>query len=195
MSHSRVVELCQRSYQEKTGSVGELEYLLVEDEGMNYLVFRGTEAWPPFPNAWDLIRDLRIWPWPIRVGDQNLRGHAGFIRGAERAASAVLPDLPAGPLTVAGHSLGGAVALVAGMLLAHKREVTEIVTLGAPHVFWHKPSIPEQTRLTMYRKGRDLVTYVPLGRHPVKLTKIGKPERFWPNLGDHGVDQYAQEIN
>lgn len=202
VNHARVADLCKLAYTHRTGSLGELEYLLLHEADADYLIFRGTESWPDDTgflaatrNVWDMVRNLRIWPWPVKIEGIEYRGHAGFIRGARRVAREIRPSLRREmPLVVAGHSLGGAVALVAGLLLGRDQKMVEIVTLGCPRVFWSLVQLPLDTTLTMYRHGRDLVTYVPVGRHPVPQVKLGKAARFWPNISDHRVDHYIAEI-
>lgn len=195
--HLRVVRLCKRAYRQCTGSVGELEYLLRRRHDADYLAFRGTETIPEDESLlgfagsiWDIVRDLRIWPWPVQIHGHEYRGHAGFIRGSLKVVEEVTPLLRNKPLVIAGHSLGGAVALVAGLLLSREGKDVEIVTFGCPHVFWGDVYVPEETRITMYRFGRDIVTYVPLGKHPAPQTVIGTASRFWPNIRDHRMDNY-----
>lgn len=193
--HVRVIEMIECSYQIHTHSVNEIELLLVPDGDADYVMFRGTETsgeasttfLERIQDVWDIVRDLRILPWPVKVDGIEYRGHAGFIRGAIRVAKALEHQLRNKKLVVAGHSMGGAIALVVGLLLAKGGKPVEIVTVGAPHVFCDKVNIPDNCEITMYKKGKDIVTYVPLGRHPVKQTVVGKPSRWYPNAEDHSL--------
>lgn len=172
--------------------------MLCGAEDHRTLVFRGTslngEELPPFNLFCDALRDLRCWPWPVKILGQTHHGHAGFIRGACRVVKHLRPELGKGPVTCTGHSLGGAIALVAGLKLAKEGRSVMIVTFGAPKVFLRGVKLPENVEISMYRAGKDLVTYLPIGKHPVKPCKIGSPARFWPNLSDHSMDRYVEAL-
>lgn len=176
--------------------------MLIPDDEADYLIFRGTQVVSEpagsiiklIRNSWDIIRNLRIWPWPVKIKGSTYKGHAGFIRGAVRVARFIRPQLRKNkPLVVAGHSLGGAIALVVGLLVGRGKPVN-IITLGCPRVFWSPVKIPENAKITMYRCGRDIVSYIPLGRHPVPLTVVGKPKKLWPSTADHRIREYIRAI-
>ena len=67
----------------------------------------------------------------------DIRMHAGFFNSSEALYSKILPvlDIDYYAIEVTGHSLGGAQALVLGMMLSKDgRHVTKIVTFGQPKV-------------------------------------------------------------
>lgn len=175
---------------------------MVSDDHEDFLAIRGTEScrypttfWGRVKNAWDVVRDLRIFPWPVRIQDTEYHGHSGFVRGATRIFKKVRHSYqPNRPINVVGHSLGGALALVVGLLLASNGFVVNIITFGAPRVFFSKITIPENCSITMYRNGRDIVTHVPLGRHPVKPVCIGKALCWHWNWHDHSIMRYVSAI-
>jgi hypothetical protein len=96
------------------------------------LVFRGTTG------GWNALRQ-----WPLT----NLRAfplrrplrHLGFQLAWKRLRPQVLEwierAMPAGGrLMLAGHSLGGAIAIIAAYELAERDHVRAVVTIGAPRV-------------------------------------------------------------
>jgi hypothetical protein len=101
------------------------------------------------------------------------------------------PPLISTPLLLlSSHS---PLSLFSFLLLAKHGQPVKIVTFGAPRVFCSEVNIPENTEITMYRNGRDVVTTVPLGKHPVKLTNIGKKGLFW-SWEDHGMKEYIKSL-
>ncbi len=78
------------------------------------------------------------WRWPLR--------HLGFVRAWERIREQVIEWLKSGSqespqLVLTGHSLGGALALLAAFDLAKERfPIRAVITFGAPRVglFWFR---------------------------------------------------------
>lgn len=196
--HSELLDLLQYGALHSTHSVNELEFMLVPTPSCTILAFRGTEAGErpgdssleKIQNKWDCIRDARILPWKKKGIPA---GQAGFIRGASAVFDALRGTPIQGPYVLCGHSLGGAIALALWAILeAEGKEVHEVVTYGCPKVFYSpkKAVLASPTRITMYKYGKDAVTYVFAGKHPVELTKIGKASSWFPNLKDHGMSSY-----
>jgi hypothetical protein len=98
-----------------------------------------------------------------------------------------------GPVTLTGHSAGGAIALLVGANLAsHRMPVKEIVTYGAPRV--GRLKILDDVNHCHYRYGRDLVTYLGIRGSKGRLVKVGKPSKWWPNLKDHSMLKYREAV-
>ena len=202
-SHIALAEMVERAYHSHTFSYNDVEFLVVYEDDNAYVVFRGTEItgyeshtfWEKFSDLRDVVRDLRIAPWPVKIDGTEYFGHAGFIKGALGAYEILKDHLKDvnGDVFVLGHSLGGAIALVVGLELAKTYNV-QIITFGSPKVFCKKIKIPDNAKLTMYKNGKDLITMVPIGRHPVKLKKIGKPSHWFPNIDDHGISKYIKSL-
>ena len=141
----------------------------------------------------DWLRDLDAVPvWRDGVG----YCHRGFLDGA----LLVLPwlrGLPA-PLTLAGHSMGGAIAILAAALLrAADVPVAGVVTFGAPRaggaVVKHLlADIP----VRQFRHAGDPVPEVPclpgVLEHVVALTEIGVASL--DPLADHAVGGYVAAL-
>jgi predicted lipase len=203
--HKVLARLADLAYITNTHRVNELEFLLIREECTDYIVISGTEVKSKrkesfvrkLRNISDVVRDMRIMPLLTEINTGKVHAHEGFLTGGRGIIEELKGSLsPERDIICAGHSLGGAVALVVGLLLQETQPVNvkQIVTFGSPKVFLSKIQVPRNTKITMYKNGRDIVTYMPLGRHPVKQTKIGKPSRFWPNITDHRLDTYIKNI-
>jgi uncharacterized protein YjbI with pentapeptide repeats/pimeloyl-ACP methyl ester carboxylesterase len=98
--------------------------------GYAFLVFRGTE--PGSLEDWGT--DLRLWPRGGRP-----RRHIGFFTAWERVRPQVESwltalDLEPKRLVLSGHSLGGALAILAAFDLADSAPIQAVLTFGAPRV-------------------------------------------------------------
>lgn len=169
------------------------------------IVIRGTEIsgtpsdgfWGKVKNLWDVVRDLRILPWPVKIDHMEVFGHAGFVKGASKIFDVVGPlamrHKPA-KVYVTGHSLGAAEAQVVGLMLASDGHDVEVVGFGSPRIFFTDIEIPENCSIKLYRYGKDLVTHVPYGRHLVEPINIGKPYSWFWNIHDHDIEKYCDFI-
>ncbi len=153
----RLALLSRLSYSDPEEITGELEdlkkeagvvdYKFINEKGTQvYLfdfgssltfVFRGTEE-----NWQDYSTDMNFWHRSIN----GLRGHAGFFNAYKWVAEHIdnyLATLPVSSrrnhqtksITLAGHSLGGALAQIAAHELSDKINLKHVVTFGAPRVF------------------------------------------------------------
>lgn len=118
--------------------------------------------------------------------------HRGIWRAWEAISRPVLAAIDGKPVTLVGHSLGGALALMCAI------EMT--VSGNAPAAVWgfEPPRIspgPEfgamlaHVQITLYRNGNDIVPMVPPDWfHPVALTPIGTPTMPFDNAFDHKME-------
>jgi hypothetical protein len=133
-SLEQITNLIKQGYEKHTIRVSEVECLVVEVDGVQCVIPRGTEASKFFSGGgWrDVLRDMRFYVWKDhRVG----WSHAGFVKGARGIVDRGLFGLldRSKPIALYGHSLGGAVAInAAKMLHWHGFDVIEVVTVGAP---------------------------------------------------------------
>lgn len=198
-----LAQYAQQAYKCKTFRVNELETLVIEHNDSIVVSVRGTEISRDLSLV-DIIRDLRFLPFPER---NTGIAHAGIVRGAERVTRALHRHLDHNrhgrSVYLTGHSLGAGVSLLmVPQLVARGYNVVKWVGLGTPLVLWNplRSWRTENTLMHAYRYGRDIITYLPpkwLGYElppGVRLIKIGKPARRWPNISDHWVEQYVREI-
>ncbi len=99
------------------------------------------------------------------------------------------------PVFVTGHSLGGAMATIAGM----RRKSTQVVTFGEPRVGSNVGAEFRAESHTRYVNGNDPVTMVPPKWWPFCYEHHGDEipiqDREGPNVVyDHSIVYYAQNL-
>jgi hypothetical protein len=156
------------------------------------VAFRGT-----VPTSWeDWFRDFAA--WPERVVNHPTLGacHDGFLTGAE----AILPQLrailpTARPFALTGHSLGGALAIMAGALLADRGLLpVRLTTFGAPRVGMVLDKVLRDVDGRRFRHGDDPVPEVPCWpyRNDRGWTRVGEPAI--DPIDDHMIAGYATAL-
>lgn len=96
--------------------------------GEAYLIFRGT-----------LVRSLRNWRLNFRSGEVEPGVHRGFLIAWHQLEGQVRPWLarlsPKPPqITLSGHSLGGAMAVLAAYELSADYKIRNVITFGSPRL-------------------------------------------------------------
>lgn len=149
------------------------------------LAFRGTEK-----DGRDILTDLDI---------RYKRGrHRGFVKAwlegpSSEIALEVLRQLKARRcrLITTGHSLGGALAIVAGEAL----QAHQVVTFGSPRV--HTSEVTCSVPVTRYIHGWDIVPLVPflfMGySHVGDKVKVGRRSLIPRPFTDHRVKKYVDK--
>ena len=103
-----------------------------KDKIIAFLVFRGTEP----TDFRDIKTDVKAKLIDVKVGDMSIQMHSGYVEAFDLVRhdiETVLSNLQHDQLFITGHSLGGALAIVATRLLAS--DVTgACYTFGAPPV-------------------------------------------------------------
>lgn len=114
--------LCTRTVKTRSGG----------DKRIAYLAFRGTE-----PSAFEDIKtDVNARLKPVNVGGETIEFHSGFHNAFELVEAdidSVLNELDYDQLFITGHSLGGALAMVATRLLPYEIRGA-CYTFGAPPI-------------------------------------------------------------
>lgn len=148
-----------------------------------------------FLDIWTNIQTWRSETWEGSKG----RAHSGFLRAARDVHEAVkhLPDIQLGY----GHSLGGAVVLLLGLLRWHHKVANYKLagaTWGTPRVGDRElcDEITRNTRFTNYYHRGDVVTKVPLlttgNAHPSNREVLPIDTR-WPRFG-HSTTSYLKSM-
>jgi len=152
-------------------------------DGMLVVAFRGTQ-----PSIADVVTDLRANLVPARGGG---RVHAGFLEAFDRIATRlgqVLASRPGLPVYMAGHSLGGALALVATRYL-DSDGTGATYTFGGPRVADDK--FFERLKTPIYRvvNAADGVPRIPFG---YSLSILLAALRIIPVNGTRWLSEYLR---
>jgi triacylglycerol lipase len=117
--------------------------------------------------------------------------HRGFLDAWRAISVPVLAAIAGQPVTLVGHSLGAAIALMAAMdMTVSSNPPVAVFCFEPPRV---SPDLTIRTLLAkvplhLYKNGNDLVPDVPPGwHHAGLLTHIGKPALPFPNVQDHAI--------
>jgi hypothetical protein len=152
-------------------ATGARAFLQVDDSAhVQWLAFRGTAV----------FSDVKLDADYTQMDDSilHIRLHRGFASAVKDLSPLYAPHLRPGYRTrIAGHSLGGAMAAIAGLYLRAQGFDVEVKTFGQPKVT-NAAGAPRADSLDLVRflNGRDLVTQVPpLSYQPGKL---GSYEHF-----------------
>lgn len=178
--------LAQEAY-DAPPDIGQLDSasraIVRETPGGLVIAFRGSDN----KACWEADFDA----FPMDV-DGIGKLHRGIWQAWEAISAQVLAAIDGKPVTLVGHSLGGALALMCAI------EMT--VSGNAPASVWgfEPPRIspgPEfgpllaHVPITLYRNGNDVVPMVPPDwYHPVPLTLIGTPTMPFDNAFDHKME-------
>lgn len=145
-------------------------------------------AFPGTDNGECVLADLDAIAEPV-PGAGNL--HRGFWQSWQAISVDVLAAINGGAVTLVGHSLGAAIAIMAAI---------EMTSAGNPPagVYGFAPprvsttltarALLAKVPMRLYRNGNDLVPDLPPGwKHAGVLEQIGKPALPFPNVVDHKI--------
>lgn len=158
-------------------SNGPTQAAIVSGGSFHALVFRGTE------NVQDWVRNAEIllapWEGPGRV-------HAGFLRALDEVWAELHPVLQGieTPIFYTGHSLGGAIAVLAAARIDAEKRPLAVYTFGAPRCGDERFAQDHPLRQQTYRvvNNRDVVPLVPPHcKHTGELHYITTDHRFVTN--------------
>ncbi len=134
---------------------GSRAILLRDDkDSLQWLAFRGTQT----------LEDVRSDANYAQAHDTSLhlQLHSGFLQATEDVLPQILPHLSPGyRLRVTGHSLGGAMAVIAALELQGQGWKPEVITFGQPKVTNDAGAERTQLNLVRFIHGQDIVTLIP----------------------------------
>jgi predicted lipase len=147
-------------------------------------------AFPGTDNADCVGADIDIGP---KVVPGIGKVHRGFWQAWQAISTPVLVAIDGKPVTLVGHSLGAAIAVVAAaaMTISGNQPVA-VFGFEPPRI---SPDANFRTLLAkvplhLYWNGLDLVPSLPLDwQHAGLLTHIGKPSMPIPNVKDHAISR------
>ena len=152
------------------------------------LAIRGTEK-----NKTDILTDLRV---KFYGGT-----HRGFRKAWGHIESAVANDIKeyrrtdrrGQTLVVCGHSLGGAISIIAGESL----EADLVMTFGCQRV--HSSEVRLKIPVIRHQHGWDIVPFVPLAlmgyKHVGNRVQIGTRSWIPRPLKDHSIARYIKVLS
>ena len=135
--------------------------ILVASHKFIALAFRGTES----DKMEDIKTDLRAKTTQCETGGKI---HIGFQEAYEKVAVDIQakidePQFQEKPLFITGHSLGGALAMIAAKKLTHKGGIAACYTFGAPRVGDEEWISDIKTPVYRLVNAADCVPMLPLG--------------------------------
>lgn len=152
-------------------------------------------AFPGTDNAACWVADLNA--VPISVPGMG-EVHRGFQQAWEAISVPVLAAIAGQPVTLVGHSLGAAIALIAAAAMTIGGNPPAAVhAFEPPRV---SPGMAVRTLLAnvplhLYKNGLDIVPDVPIGwQHAGLLINIGKPVLPIPNVIDHAIERVISAL-
>ena len=169
-------------YQHLTRRQGRDHAFVVRDSRRTIVAFRGSDD--PF----DWLTNLRAWTGHTPYGRVH-RGYYVTVQSLTDELRDVLGrDPKRRPVVLTGHSMGGALAVVAGVLLG-SHEPGGIYTFGQPQVgnrafsrsFRHSYPAP----LFRFVNGADAIAAWTYGRHALLGTPCYFDKRGYLVFGDH----------
>jgi predicted lipase len=117
--------------------------------------------------------------------------HRGFLDAWRAISVPVLAAVNGQPVTLVGHSLGAAIAIMCAMdMTVSGNPPASVFAFEPPRV---SPDLTIRALLSkvpvhLYKNGLDIVPDVPPGwNHAGLLTHIGKPVLPFPNVRDHAI--------
>jgi len=171
----------------------------VDGDGVVHVSVAGSNE----PDDWARV-NLRA--WPVRIARHVPTpapgwAHAGFVEAADYLRAEVrkaLAGIDQPSIVLSGHSLGAAVATLAGYLLAHDGYHATVTAFGSPRVFWGRAWSHPRLYVMRVIYGRDLVARVPpwwMGyRHVGSVQHIDRTapvSDLAPALDDHYPQHYG----
>jgi len=158
--------------------------LVVRDRHRTIVAFRGSD------DLWDWLTNLRAWTAVTPYGRVH-RGYYGVLQSlADELRAVLVDDARRRPVVLTGHSMGGALAVVAGLLLTEAgSKPGGIYTFGQPQVGDHhfSRSFSERypARLFRFVNGADAIAAWTYGRRAMLGTPCYFDKRGYLVFGDH----------
>lgn len=145
-------------------------------------------AFPGTDNAdcWGVDFDLMPITVP-GVGDV----HRGFWNAWQAIEAPVLAAINGSPVTLVGHSLGAAIAIMAASaMVVGGNAPAAVYGFEPPRVSpdGNVAALLAGVHINLYRNGNDIVPDLPLDwEHAAPLIPIGKPAFPFANVADHAI--------
>ncbi|KVF22961.1 alpha/beta fold hydrolase [Burkholderia cepacia] len=117
--------------------------------------------------------------------------HHGFWKAWDAIAVDVLAAIDGRPVTLVGHSLGAAIAIMAAAaMVVGGKAPAAVYGFESPRVSMNGSvaALLASVPLSLYKNGNDIVPELPLDwRHASEIQQIGRPMFPFPNVTDHAI--------
>ena len=146
----------------------------------------------------DILADLKFVPTSFD-NIKTVNVHTGFLQELDKLWLKIVNDISQHlkdiPIWVTGHSLGGAMATLAGM----RHNFEEVITFGEPRVGFHIEKAFKAKDHTRYVNGDDPVTKLPpellFGYdHHGKVIHISDHDGETNIIYDHSIIYYSENL-
>ncbi|MCW3641756.1 lipase [Burkholderia cenocepacia] len=153
-------------------------------------------AFPGTDNLDSVVADLDVHPIDV-IGVGQV--HHGFWAAWEAIAVPVLAAVAGRPVTLVGHSLGAAIAIMAASaMVAAGRAPAAVYGFEPPRVSTNGSvaALLEKVPLCLYKNGNDIVPDLPLGwKHAGSIQAIGRPALPFANVTDHAIARVVEALS
>jgi predicted lipase len=167
------------------------------EDGLVVIAFRGSIA------ARDWFLDFAALPIRATLLNHATLGyvHSGFLAAAMSVLPRIALAVEGKPYALTGHSLGGAIALMVGAIMADENNPPQrICTFGAPKVGFAKyAEALADVHVDQYRRGNDPVPSAPLALPGVAfvharlpLIAVGVPQS--DPFASHHMPGYLEDV-
>ncbi|WP_065494830.1 alpha/beta fold hydrolase [Burkholderia sp. CCA53] len=117
--------------------------------------------------------------------------HHGFWKAWGAIAVDVLAAIDGRPVTLVGHSLGAAIAIIAAAaMVVGGNPPAAVYGFEPPRVSTNGSvaAVLASVPLNLFKNGNDIVPDLPLDwEHAGPIRQIGKPSLPFPNIADHAI--------
>lgn len=145
-------------------------------------------AFPGTDNADCLDADLDFVPVTVPGVGQV---HGGFWKAWQAISVPVLAAIDGKPVTLVGHSLGAAIAIMAAIeMTIGGNPPAAVYGFEPPRVApsGNVAALLAAVKMNLYKNGNDLIPELPPEwAHAATLIPIGKPSFPFSNLADHAI--------
>lgn len=197
ISDKFLAKVSERAASEHTFEEKNIQVLIIEKREATVIAFRGTEFKPVGEGLKDIFTNLKAKPKnTLECG----KVHSGIYEAAKAASGTIAKRIPKGTvLNLTGHSMGGAIALLAAPILKELGYFVRVTTFGSPKVVCNSEDTLNKFSniyVMQYIHKGDIVTKKffnwPWNYTHIKTKIIGSATGY--SWKDHDIDKYIELV-